>query len=88
MMQNKLKDILKAKGLSQKDFATMMGVTQQYISGVCRNALGVSIQQLQLFADRLGVSITDLLDLQTTGMTLTCPHCGLPIMIDTIKAGE
>lgn len=81
MQTNRLSEILKLKGLSQKEFAAMANTSPQYISGICTGKLTVSIKQLAVFAELLEVPVDTLIISQFESAILTCPHCGRPIRI-------
>ena len=83
----RIKEILDEKGLSQKEFAEMMGKSPQYISNILNADQGVSVNILIEFAKTLQVDFRDLFastkEDRTT--TVTCPHCGKPIEIELKK---
>ena len=86
---NRIKDILKEKGKSQKDLAEQMGVSSQalgkQIAGKMlvetaeRIATALDVPMWQLFA-----SPGDVVKEITGGDR--CPHCGQPIKIRIEKA--
>lgn len=60
-----IKDELKSRGISQKDFAKAIGVGQSYLSDILSSRRRLSLQLAQLIESLLGVSSRSLLDLQT-----------------------
>ncbi len=88
MYQIRLKEIMKAKGIRQKELAERLGVTVQYVNGIASGRLGVSISRLYDITRALGVSITDVLKEDSAQATIICPHCGKPIIFETEKAKE
>lgn len=83
MAINRLSELIKAKGYTQKEFAEMVGVTPQYINAVGTGRLSLSIRQLSRFAELLGVPVGELLTKPTDANSFHCPHCGKVIFIST-----
>lgn len=81
MIKSRLAEVIRAKGLTQKAFAEMVGTSSQYINAVSSGKLSISIKQLSKFAEILGVPVSDLfLDPKENGVAY-CPHCGKPIRL-------
>ncbi len=57
----RVRQLRRAKGLSQESFAAECGLDRTYISGIERGKRNVSLQNIELLADALGVSISDLM---------------------------
>lgn len=81
----RIRDILKEQGITTKELAEKMGISQsalnQSISG------NPSVKVLTNIADALNVPVWQLFadpsDLSTkNATTITCPHCGKEIQID------
>lgn len=83
-MQNRLREILKEKKMTMKEFAAKAGVSPQYISGICNGTLKVSQRQLERFADLLGVPFTEMVIAPSMEGIFCCPHCGKPIMVSKV----
>jgi len=49
-----------SKGLSQEAFADLCGLDRTYISSVERGNRNVSLKNIKLIADSLGISISEL----------------------------
>lgn len=88
MYQIRLKEIMKARGVRQRELAERLGTTVQYVNGVVSGRLSVSISRLYDITRALGVSIVDVLKEDSSQATITCPHCGKPIVFETEKAKE
>ena len=56
----RIDEILKEKGLTNREFARLMGKTPQYTSAVVNERVGVSIRMLAAMAEKLGVPLKDL----------------------------
>jgi transcriptional regulator with XRE-family HTH domain len=52
----RLKQILNSRGITQKQFADMVGKEDTYISKVCNDKYNVSLDTVLQFAEALGVS--------------------------------
>ena len=49
-------------GLTQEQLAYVVGVTQENISQMENDKLGITVDKLRLICDALGVTITDILE--------------------------
>lgn len=71
-----IKEILKQRGLTQKDLATMIGITPIGLSKALNG--NTSLHTLEKVAAALNVDISDLFGKSST---FVCPHCGKPLSI-------
>lgn len=81
MPKNRLAEIIKMRGYTQKAFADLAGTSSQYINAVCSGKLTISIKQLSKFANMLGVPVSELLVEAHDSNLAFCPHCGMPLRI-------
>ena len=58
---NRVRKLRKAKGLSQEAFASLCGLDRTYISGIERGVRNVSLVNLGLIAEALGISLSELM---------------------------
>ena len=58
---NRVRQLRKAKGLSQEAFASLCGLDRTYISGIERGVRNVSLANLGLIAEALGISLSELM---------------------------
>lgn len=56
----RVRNLRKAKGLSQEAFADRCGLDRTYISGIERGQRNLSLRNIELIAAALGVSISQL----------------------------
>ena len=63
-MQNRLKELRKAKGLTQEKLAEITGVSQSHIALLESNRRGLSFDNIEVFAKALGVKPYELLPLE------------------------
>jgi len=56
----RLRDLRKARGFSQEDFAAECGLDRTYISGIERGRRNVSLRNIDLIAKTLGISLSEL----------------------------
>jgi len=56
----RVRELRKAKDLSQEDFAAECGLDRTYISGIERGRRNVSLINIRAIAKGLGTSISDL----------------------------
>lgn len=95
-MQVYIKEMLAAKGLTQKELAKQMGVTQSNISAIIsrpsfptleRIAAALDVEPWQLLAPPAVVEELKQARAQEAGqgVRLVCPHCGKPLRVDLSK---
>ena len=76
-MELRVKEVIKAKGLTMQQVADVLGITRDTLT---RNIKGnPTIETLEKIAKTLGVSVSDLLDEERPEEdknTITCPNCG------------
>lgn len=92
----RVKEILKSKGITQKELASRLGINESTLSLNLKEDANPSLRILQGFATALGVPIGELFEApQEVKETrqikkLVCPHCGKPIHIrvEVIKGME
>lgn len=76
-MELKVKEVIKAKGLTMQQVADVLGITRDTLT---RNINGnPTIETLEKIAKVLGTSVSDLLDEERPEEdknTITCPNCG------------
>jgi transcriptional regulator with XRE-family HTH domain len=58
----RIRELRKAKGLSQEDFAFECGLDRTYISGIERGRRNVSVRNIEIIASTLGITISDLFE--------------------------
>lgn len=66
MIKIKVRDILRERGISQKELAKMTGIRESTISEICRGCRsGINLQHLATIAEALDISdISKLLDFE------------------------
>ncbi|MBV3856300.1 helix-turn-helix domain-containing protein [Bacteroides thetaiotaomicron] len=76
-MELRVKEVIKAKGLTMQQVADELGITRDTLT---RNINGnPTIETLEKIAKTLGVSVSDLLNEEKPEEdqnTITCPNCG------------
>ena len=55
----RVRELRKAKGLSQEAFAAACGLDRTYISGIERGVRNVSLRNIEVIATALGISISE-----------------------------
>jgi transcriptional regulator with XRE-family HTH domain len=76
----RIKEIIKAKGITAKELAAKIGISEGALSLAING--NPTVETLEKIASALGVPVSDLFAAPKEGV-ITCPHCGNPI---TIKA--
>lgn len=78
MFKERVKELLRDKGLTAKDLSAKMGISEASLSAsLCGNP---TLERLTAIASGLGVTPAELLAPPAEGI-LTCPHCGKGIAI-------
>ena len=57
----RVRELRSAKGLSQEAFASQCGLDRTYISGIERGVRNVSLANISLIAEALGISLSELM---------------------------
>lgn len=57
----RVRELRTAKGLSQETFAGLCGLDRTYISGIERGVRNVSLANISLVANALGISLAELM---------------------------
>lgn len=79
-MKLRVKEICKAKGITQKDLANILGVTEITLTRV--NNGNTSLSLLEKIASALNVPIQELFTAPMVGAaSISCPHCGKSIAV-------
>ena len=86
-MDIRLKELCKQKGITQKELANTLGVTEITLTRV--NSGTCSLSLLERIATALNVPIQELFNPPTENkITLTCPHCKGVINVSLSVHGE
>ena len=59
---NKIRELRKARGLSQEAFASLCDLDRTYISGIERGVRNISLANISLLAEALGISLSELME--------------------------
>lgn len=82
MIQLRIKEICKEKGITLNALAEKIGVSQPSISGLATGKQKPSFDTLEKLAEALEVPFTELFEQpKSDAASLTCPHCGKNINI-------
>lgn len=57
----KIREIRKAKGISQEQLALLTGIDRSYLGRIERGEVSVTVEKLDQIAKMLGINIKDLL---------------------------
>jgi transcriptional regulator with XRE-family HTH domain len=74
----KIKELIKAKGLSVKEVAARLGISSPSLSDAING--NPTVDKLEKIAEAIGCNISDFFDKPDTHVT--CPHCGKEIKIE------
>lgn len=86
-MDIRLKELCKQKGITQKELANTLGVTEITLTRV--NSGNCSLTLLERIATALNVPIQELFNPPTENkITLTCPHCKGVVNVSLSVQGE
>jgi transcriptional regulator with XRE-family HTH domain len=62
LLGKRIRELRKAKGLSQEAFADQCGLDRTYVGGIERGERNVAVLNLTRIAESLGVSISELFE--------------------------
>lgn len=71
----RIKEILREKGITAKELASTIGMTETGLSIAINENGNPPLKRLEQIAAALGVPVTDLFDKPTKGI-IHCPNCG------------
>ena len=72
--RTRIKDVCQQKGITQKDLADKLGITDISLNKTLRGEYP-QLQSLEKIAKALGVPITELFESDPADV-VQCPHCG------------
>lgn len=75
MIQLRIKELCKEKGITLNQLAEKIGISQPSISGIATGKQKPAFDTLEKMADALEVTPAELFAPQPTN-TITCPKCG------------
>lgn len=82
----RVKEILKVKGMTAKELAGIMNISEGSLSQTIKNGSNPSLQTLNRIASALGVSVAELFEAPAADTAvITCPHCGKSINLRAEK---
>ncbi len=76
----RVKEILKKKGITSKELAERLGMTETGLSIAIGDKGNPPLKRLQEIASALGVPITELFE-QPQDNVFTCPKCGTSLTV-------
>ncbi len=77
-----VKELLKQKGITAKELASRIGLTETGLSLAIREGGNPSLKTLTKIAEALEVPISRLFELECSH-SLSCPHCGKLVKVKT-----
>lgn len=81
MVQLRIKELCKKRGITLNVLAEKIGVSQPSISGIATGKQKPSLDTLERLAAALNVSIAELFEKPSDG-NFICPNCGAEIMLE------
>lgn len=76
----RIKEILKEKGMTSKELAAKIGISEGALSQQIREGANPTLQALERIATGLGCSVAELFEQPKTGY-VACPRCGSTLRI-------
>lgn len=73
----RIREILKLKGLTAKELATRLDISEGALSATLNG--NPTLERLTAIANALGVEVSELFS--PTGNYIACPHCGKPVKL-------
>ena len=79
-MKSRIKDLLKGRGMTMSELASIIGTTQTSISRMLGENGNPTYETLMKVSEALGVEIQELFAADTN--TIRCPKCGARVVLD------
>lgn len=79
-MKSRIKDLLKKRGMTMSELASIIGTTQTSISRMLGENGNPTYETLMKVSEALGVEIQELFAVDTN--TIRCPKCGARFILD------
>ncbi len=80
----RIKEILKQKGITAKELAAKLNLSEGALSQSLNG--NPTVERLTQIASALGVSVAELFEVPAqAAAVITCPHCGKPITLQVEK---
>ena len=80
MIKLRVKEILREKGITQKEFAMQLGMTEVGLSKSINENGNPDFKRLNEIADALNISFVELFDQPATDI-INCPKCGAKLKL-------
>ena len=77
-MENRIKDVIKEQGYTQKAFAEKLGMTREGLAGIIKNPSSPTLEKL---SEALNVPVWQFFASPDEVQVTRCPHCGKEIHI-------
>jgi len=77
-MDNRIKEVLKRKGITQKELAVRLKVSEPLISNAISG--NPTLKTLREIADALDVNVSSLIE-EPAADVISCPYCGGKIRV-------
>ena len=78
VMENRIKEVIKEKGYTQKEFADKLGMTREGLASIIKNPSSPTLEKL---SKALDVPVWQFFASPDDMKTFVCPHCGKEIHI-------
>ena len=80
MIKLRVKEILREKGITQKEFSSQLGMTEVGLSKSINENGNPDFKRLNEIADALNISFLELFERPATDI-INCPYCGNKIKV-------
>ena len=79
-----IKEALKKRGLKQNDLAERLGINRVSLSRLLSDKNDMRISTIKKIADAIGCDVSEFFTPAETEdhNTITCPHCGVKLVIN------
>lgn len=81
-MENRIKDVIKEKGYSMKEFAEVLGMTRENLFRIVKDPSSPTLEKL---SKALNVPVWQFFASPDEVKSIVCPHCGKEIHITVDK---
>ena len=81
-MENRIKEVIKEHGYTQKEFAEVLGMTREGLVSIIKNPSSTTLEKL---SNALNVPVWQFFASPEEVKTIVCPHCGKEIHLSVDK---
>lgn len=84
MIELRIKDLCKEKGMKMDDLAKAVGISQPSLSNIANGKQMPRLETIEKISDALGVEVAEIFAPRNSN-TFKCPHCGKTLQVVVVE---